>query len=161
MYLHVQRALSQLVQALMNCMKISRCGAHYVIVASWVLLLWKPTWKVTMLNQVMVSCLGWKGSIKFLFSRSSIWNITFDAGRKFERRSLALSTEGSSEPRLCCSVCKEMVADEKALERHNEEMHTPGREPQPQKSWVLSSNKYTILVNSTKILVGNLKVLFS
>lgn len=50
---------------------------------------------------------------------------------KFERRSLALSTEGSSEPRLCCSVCKEMLADEKALERHNEECIPPGRELNP------------------------------
>ncbi|XP_034255665.1 uncharacterized protein LOC117653831 isoform X2 [Thrips palmi] len=52
------------------------------------------------------------------------------AGRKFERRSLALSAEGSSEPRLCCSVCKEMVTDEKALQQHNSEMHPP-RSEQP------------------------------
>lgn len=51
-------------------------------------------------------------------------------GRKFERRSMVLSAEGSSEPRLCCSVCKEMVTDEKALQQHNSEMHPP-RSEQP------------------------------
>lgn len=56
------------------------------------------------------------------------------AGKRVERRSVALSAEGSSEPRLCCSLCKEMVADEKALRQHHNEMHIPGKEPQPKPS---------------------------